>query len=133
MIDDDGESVTLEFGTMPDARISAGTTDEVTFNIVDDDDPLVTAMFTHNAYTVAEGDDTSTTGVEENKVEVTVTLSADPERTVVIPMETDHQGGATAADYSGVPSSVTFARRGTGPSPSPSWQPTTRRTTMTRA
>ena len=109
VIDDDGESVKLEFGTMPDARISAGTTDEVTFNIVDDDDPLVTAMFTHNAYTVAEGDDTSTTGVEENKVEVTVTLSADPERTVVIPMETDHQGGATAADYSGVPSSVTFA------------------------
>ena len=109
VIDDDNESVQLGFGTMPDARISAGTTDEVTFNIVDDDDPLVTAMFTHNAYTVAEGDDTSTTGVEENKVEVTVTLSADPERTVVIPMETDHQGGATAADYSGVPSSVTFA------------------------
>ena len=93
VIDDDNESVQLGFGTMPDARISAGTTDEVTFNIVDDDDPLVTAMFTHNAYTVAEGDDTSTTGVEENKVEVTVTLSADPERTVVIPMETDHQGG----------------------------------------
>ena len=108
VIDDDGESVKLSFGTMPDARISAGTTDEVTFNIVDDDDPLVTAMFTQNAYTVAEGDDTSTTGVEENKVEVTVTLSADPERTVVIPMETDHQGGATAADYSGVPPSVTF-------------------------
>ena len=108
-LDDDDESVKLSFGTMPDARISAGTPDEVTLNIVDDDDPLVTAMFAENAYTVAEGDDTSTTGVEENKVEVTVTLSADPERTVVIPMETDHQGGATAADYSGVPSSVTFA------------------------
>ena len=108
-LDDDDESVKLSFGTMPDARITPGTPDEVTFNIVDDDDPLVTAMFTQNAYTVAEGDDTSTTGVEENKVEVTVTLSADPERTVVIPMETDHQGGATAADYSGVPSSVTFA------------------------
>ena len=108
-LDDDDESVKLSFGAMPDARITPGTPDEVTFNIVDDDDPLVTAMFTQNAYTVAEGDDTSTTGVEENKVAVTVTLSADPERTVVIPMETDHQGGATAADYSGVPSSVTFA------------------------
>ena len=38
-----------------------------------------------------------------------VTLSADPERTVVIPVtKTANQGGATAEDYSGVPASVTF-------------------------
>ena len=40
---------------------------------------------------------------------VTVTLSADPERTVTIPMETMLQRGATSADYSGVPDNITFA------------------------
>ena len=39
---------------------------------------------------------------------MTVTLSADPERTVIIPMEKANQDGATTADYSGVPQSVTF-------------------------
>ena len=37
-----------------------------------------------------------------------VTLSADPERTFEVPITTTNQGGATAADYSGVPASVTF-------------------------
>ena len=60
------------------------------------------------AYTVAESDDSDTTDVTENTVEVTVTLDADPERTVVIPIEKAHQGGATTADYSGVPQNVTF-------------------------
>ena len=40
-------------------------------------------------------------------VTVTVTLSADPERTVVIPIEATPQGDASSADYS-VPLSVTF-------------------------
>ena len=44
------------------------------------------------AYTVAESDDSDTTDVTENTVEVTVTLSADPERTVVIPIEKANQG-----------------------------------------
>ena len=50
------------------------------------------------AYTVAESDDPDTLDVTENTVEVTVTLSADPERTVVIPIETANEGGATSAD-----------------------------------
>ena len=37
-----------------------------------------------------------------------VTLSADPERTVTIPITKANQDGASSADYSGVPSSVTF-------------------------
>ena len=105
-VDDDGERVRLSFGTPPD-RVSAGTRDETTVSITDDDDPEVTVMFGQATYTVDESDDTSTTGVEENKVEVTLTLSADPERTVVIPIETAELDGATGADYS-VPSSVTF-------------------------
>ena len=94
--DDDGESVRLGFGSMPDARVSAGTPDETTVNITDDDVPSV--MFEQGTYTVAEG----------GTVEVTVTLSADPERTVTIPMTKVNQGTASDADYSGVPSSVTF-------------------------
>ena len=96
--DDDGERVRLSFGAMPDARVSAGTQATTTVSITDDDDPQVTVQFDHGAYTVAEGD----------MVTVTVTLSADPERTVEIPITATDQGGATSpADYT-VPTSVTF-------------------------
>ena len=61
-------------------------------------DPVVTVQFSQDSYTVAEGGTQS----------VTVTLSADPERTVTIPIVTMGQDGATDADYSGVPDSVTF-------------------------
>ncbi len=106
-VDDDGESVKLSFGaTLPDG-VSAGTTDEATVTITDDDVPSVTVSFGSDAYTVAESDDSDTTAVTENTVEVTLTLSADPERTVVIPIEKANQG-ATTADYSGVPQNVTF-------------------------
>ena len=109
-VDDDGESVKLEFGTLPTTPIAvtAGTTDEATVTITDDDVPSVTVSFGAAAYTVAESDDTGTANATENEVEVTVTLSANPERTVVIPIEKTNQGGATTADYSGVPQNVTF-------------------------
>ena len=107
-VDDDGESVKLSFGASLPAGVSAGTTDEATVSITDDDVPSVAVSFGSAAYTVAESDDSGTTGVTENTVEVTLTLSADPERTVVIPIEKTDQGGATTADYSGVPPSVAF-------------------------
>ena len=109
-VDDDDESVKLSFGTLPTTpvAVTAGTTDEATVTITDDDVPSVTVSFGSDAYTVAESDDSDTTDVTENTVEVTVTLSADPERTVVIPIEKINQGGATTADYSGVPQNVTF-------------------------
>ena len=95
---DDGESVRLGFGSLPDAGVSAGTPAGTTVNITDDDVPAVTVQFSQGSYTVAEGATQS----------VTVTLSADPERTVVVPIATVNQGTASDADYSGVPSSVTF-------------------------
>ena len=55
-----------------------------------------------------ESDDTSTTAVTENEVTIKVTLNRDPERTVTVPIATMEQGGATSADFSGVPASVTF-------------------------
>ena len=97
-IDDDDESVDLNFGTLP-AGVSAGSTDQATVTIADDDDPSVTVSFGESSYTVAEGD----------SVTVKVTLSADPERSVTLPVETSNIGGASASDYSGVPSSVTFS------------------------
>ena len=106
--DDDGESVLLSFGTMPDVGVSAGSPNEATVSITDDDVPAVTVQFRQGTYAVTESDETGTPNVTENAVEVTVTLSADPERTVVIPIETTNQGGATVADYSGVPQSITF-------------------------
>ena len=50
------------------------------------------------SYTVAEGSSRT----------VIVTLDADPERTVVIPIEAANEGGASDSDYTGVPESVTF-------------------------
>ena len=49
-------------------------------------------------YTVGEG----------SSVTVKVTLSADPERTVTVPITRTNQGGASDTDYSGVPSGLTF-------------------------
>ena len=95
---DDDESVQLGFGSLPDTRVSAGTPDETTINITDDDVPAVTVQFSQGSYTVAEGATQS----------VTVTLNADPERTVVVPITAVNQGTTSDADYSGVPSSVTF-------------------------
>ena len=96
-VDDDGESVKLAFGTLP-TGVSEGTTDETTVSITDDDVPSVSVAFEQSSYTVAEG----------SMVSVKVTLSADPERTVTIPITTTNQGGATSADYSGVPASLVF-------------------------
>ena len=95
-VDDDGESVLLTFGAMPDG-VSAGTPTETTVTITDTAAAVVVS-FGSAAYTVAEG----------GTVEVTVTLSADPERTVTIPITKANQGTASDADYSGVPASVTF-------------------------
>ena len=111
--DDDNELVYLVFGTMPDG-ITAVTPDFRYLTITDDDDPEVTVAFGALSYDVDEGDD----------VAVTVELSAIPERRVVIPIEVYGReeaaadplfGGdineyaSSATDYSGVPSTITFA------------------------
>ena len=93
-MDDDGESVTLGFGTFP-SGVSAGTNSTTSVSITDDDVPSVTVSFGASTYGVDETDDTSTTMAKENEATVTVTLSADPERTVTIPISKANQGGAT--------------------------------------
>ncbi|MYA07023.1 MAG: PKD domain-containing protein [Holophagales bacterium] len=75
-----------------------GSTLQVEGTIRDDDDPEVTVSFGAASYEVTEGD----------SVNVAVRLDRDPERAVVVPLERTHHGGATEADYSGIPSSVAF-------------------------
>ena len=106
-VDDDGERVRLTFGALP-ARVNSTSPSQAVVSITDDDDPAVTVSFGQASYSVAESDDPSTTNAAEHEVEVTVTLSANPERQVVIPLTTTHQGGASTSDYSGVPAQVTF-------------------------
>ena len=98
-VDDDGESVKLAFGNTLPTGVSAGNTDEAIVSITDDDVPSsMTVAFGSPSYFVTEGGD----------VEVTVTLSEDPEESVTIPLRTANQGGASDSDYTGVPASVTF-------------------------
>lgn len=94
---DDGESVRIGFGSLPDA-VSEGSIDQATVSIADNDVPNVTLRFSATAITVSEGEEVS----------VLVRLSADPERSVVIPIAKTNQGGADDGDYTGVPESVTF-------------------------
>ena len=64
-----------------------------------DDVPPVEVSFARASYTVAEG----------GTVTVTVELSAVPEREVEVALTHTARDDTTAADYSGVPTSVTFA------------------------
>ena len=96
---DDGESLTLRFGTLP-AGVNAGGPATATVNITDNDVPSVTVRYEQASYTVGEG----------SSEVIKVILSADPERSVTVPISRTNQGGATDGDYSGVAAntSVTF-------------------------
>ena len=95
-VDDDGESVLLTFGTLP-ATVQTGTTTQSTVTITDDDAAEVS--FGQSAYTVAEG----------GMVSVEVKLTSAPASAVTVPVTHTPQGATSSADYSGVPSSVTFS------------------------
>ena len=106
-VNDDDEYIDLVFGMLP-TGVTAGSPSETSIKITDDDFPdAVTVRFEKSSYNVAESDDSTTPDVFENQVELTVTLSADPDRTVHIPLiPTNH--GARDADYSIVPTVLTF-------------------------
>ena len=85
--------------TSTDSIYSGASANSVAVSVTDDEVP-VTVQFGATTYEVVEGE----------TVTVVVTLSADPERTVVVPITHTPQSGAdSTADYSGVPSSVTFS------------------------
>ena len=98
---DNGESVLIGFGTNLPSRVTKGTPKEARVTIRQMSPQLgsgVTVQFEADAYTVSEG----------SMATITVTLSADPQSTVAIPITATNQGGATSSDYSIVSSSVTF-------------------------
>ena len=76
----------LSFGTLP-TGVSAGSPATATVNITDDDVPTVTVRYEQASYTVGEG----------SSVVIKVILSADPERSVTIPINKANQGGARMA------------------------------------
>ena len=96
-LNDDGESVKLTFGALPD-DVTVGARDEAIVSIIDDDVPSVTVSFEHASYIVEESATTT----------VRVSLSADPERTVTIALVRSPQGGIALDDYSGVLESIVF-------------------------
>ena len=77
VIDDDGEGVKLGFGTMPDPRVSAGTTAELTLSITDDDTADI--VLSPTSLTVIEegasGVSYTVALATEPTVDVTVTIS----------------------------------------------------------
>ena len=75
-----------------------GRSDQATVTVKNDDEQALLLGFGEVSYTVSEG----------GTVEVVVLLSADPGRELVVPLSVQYQGGVSAADYSGVPASVTF-------------------------
>ena len=100
-VSDNGESVMIGFGTNLPSRVTKGTPKEARVTIRQMSPQLgsgVTVQFGADAYTVSEG----------SMATITVTLSADPQSTVVIPITVTNQGGATSSDYSIVSSSVSF-------------------------
>ncbi len=76
-LDYDGGSVLFGFETLPN-RVTPETVATSTVSIACDDDPEVKVSFAQSSYDVAEGASQT----------VTVTLSADSERTVAIPLTT---------------------------------------------
>ena len=70
----------------------------VVVTIEDDDQPDVTLRFAGADHAAAEG----------GEAVVEVRLDAAPERQLVVPLTAAWAGGATAADYSGVPEALTF-------------------------
>ena len=97
-VDDDAESLTLGFGTLPDGY-GPGETAATSVNVRDNDDPVVTVSFDQSTYEGVEGGAAAV---------VRVRLSADPERQVSIPLTATPGNGATANDYSDVPESIVF-------------------------
>ena len=100
-VDDDGESVKLAFGTLPDG-VTAGTTNTATVSILQADAPSssIQVQFSSSSYSATEGGDNA---------QVTVLLSSPPQSTVNIPLTAEGGDGATEDDWSGVPASLTFS------------------------
>ena len=101
--DDGGESVSIGFGPLP-AGVSAGSPAAAAVTLKDGSEEVLLVNFGTSTGYVAK--------VREGvRSRFTLSLHKKPLRPVTIPLEVTHVGGATAADYEGIPASVTFGRR----------------------
>ncbi len=100
--DDDLGQLTLGFGELP-ARVSAGRPSTTTINLEDTDDDLEVLTVSFDA---AAG--VSRSVREGGSYYLGVSLDRATDIQVTIPLTVTNLGGATAADYSGVPGNVTF-------------------------
>ena len=98
LTDDDGddEAATISHEVRGGDYIDV-TASDVTVNVTDDDDPIVRVSFEQATYTVAEG----------RSVSIKISLDAQPERPLNIPIQASNQGLTSATDYS-VPTTVAF-------------------------
>ena len=94
---EDGESIRFAFGTLPEG-VSPGSISQADVGISDEELPVVTASFEAKSYEVAEG----------GQISITLALSADPERTVTVPVDVTFLGETSTSDYSLPVSYVTF-------------------------
>ena len=101
-VDDDLESVTFGFGSLP-AQVSAGSPSTATVNLTDNDGELeiLEVYFDSSNSTIRELR-------EGGSYWLGVRLDKAPDQAMTIPLVVEHTGGATADDYTGVPTSVTF-------------------------
>ena len=98
--DADDESVVVSHtaASAADAVYNGLAGDVVTVTVTDDDEAAVTVSFGSGTYSVSEG----------GTVSVEVSLSADPERLVEIPLTAMPQGGADSGDFTAVLTSLMF-------------------------
>ena len=97
---DDGESVILSFGTLPD-NLTAGHPQTTTIYLLDNDATLQQTFVSFSAanHTAEEGGSPAAVAIE---------LDVSAESTIEIPLVLTRNNGASPADYRGVPESVTF-------------------------
>ena len=106
--DDGRESVAIGFGSLP-SKVSAGSPSEAVVQLTDNDSVVSRLLVRFDASAGAVRD-----GVEEGgSYRLGVRLSTKPGETLTIPLTYAYLGGATAADFTGLPANVTFGENAT--------------------
>ena len=102
-VDETGERVQLGFGPLP-SGVVLGSPSTATVALVEDADVSTWYVwFGESSYTVTEG------GTARIRVHLNSPWKPDLNEALTVPLfDPQHEGGATADDYSGVPESVTF-------------------------
>ncbi len=104
-VDDDGESVQLGFGALP-SGVLLGSPSTARVALVQDAGVTTWYVwFGESSYTVTEG------GTARVTLHLNAPWKPELNEALTVPLfDPQHEGGASADDYSGVPTSVTFQR-----------------------